>query len=326
MRGASLLGGFLPARPPIGLITYFSGGSSRETKQASFGNPALSLVFGGNLGAHTSVFGVWSGSGSPSELAANFSRIANRRELNLKVGLFEQNTTLFKSNEALLGNGYLIGSAAPSGHAVQAGRLGVEANGVVARRFFYAAGVVQNGGPGSHGDVYYHIGTKQGGMTFGGDEPDVDFDNPSFWDNASVQVAHWAYFGRVEDAGKPTARVRRFGLDAQLNLPFGSVWAGAMSGRDRDFTKADPTTGDWLINKSFTWFGEATYRVTSSVMAAYIYQYHDASDRPKGDEIQTHDVGLIGLLQDNIRLRLKFRYTPDGKKNEAVDLQLLIGF
>jgi hypothetical protein len=246
--------------------------------------------------------------------------------LTLRVGLFEQNTTLFKSNEALLGNGFLIGSANPSNHAVQTGRIGVEANGVFARRFFYAAGVVQNNGPGSHGDAYYHLGTKQGGMTFAGEEPDVDLDKPSFWDNASVQLAHWAYFGRVEDAGKPTARVRRFGLDAQLNMPFGSLWGGAVVGHDRDFTKADPVTGDWLINKSLTWFGEATYRVTSYLTGAYIYQYHDATERPKGEEIETHDVGLIGLLQDNIRLRLKFRFTPDGKKNEAVDLQALIGF
>jgi hypothetical protein len=326
MRGTSMVNSLLPARAPIGLITYFSGAYSQETDQATFGNPALSLVFGGNLGNHTSVFGVWSGNGSPSELAASFSRIAGRRELNLRVGLFEQNTTLFKSNEALLGNGFLIGSANPSGHAVQAGRIGVEANGVLGKRLFYAAGVVQNGGPGSHGDAYYHIGTKRGGMTFTGDEPDVDLDNPSFWDDASVQVATWGYFGRVEDAGKPTARVRRFGLDGQLNLPFGSLWGGVMAGHDRDFTKADPITGDWLINKSFTWFGEATYRVAPYLTAAYIYQYHDATDRMKGEQIESHDVGLIGLLQDNIRLRLKFRYTPDGKDNEAVDLQALIGF
>jgi hypothetical protein len=29
---------------------------------------------------------------------------------------------------------------------------------------------------------------------------------------------------------------------------------------------------------------------------------------------------------DNLRIRLKFKYTPDDVKNETVDLQALIGF
>ena len=46
----------------------------------------------------------------------------------------------------------------------------------------------------------------------------------------------------------------------------------------------------------------------------------------KGAAIQVHELGLIALAMDNLRIRLKFKYTPDDVKNEALDLQALIGF
>lgn len=329
MRGASLQDGLLPARAPIGLIAYFSAAYTNDDKQphqATFGSPLFNIVFGSNLGKHAAIFATVASNGSPNELVAHFSRLANRPELNLRVGLIEQSTTLFKTNESLL-SGYLIGSVTATGHAMQTARAGAELNGILGRRLFYAVGAVQNNGPGTAIDGYYHLGTKLGGMTYRGDEPDLDFDHPSFWDDASVQIAHWGYAGKLEDGGKETARIRRFGVDLQLNLPFGSLWGGAMAGFDRDFTKAAPgLPANGLLNKSLTYFGEASYRATSWLTAAYIYQFSDASSVVEGSEIQVHEAGLIALLMDNLRLRLKYRYTPDDIKNESLDLQALIGF
>ncbi len=328
MRGASMLDGLLPARPPIGLIAYFQASATNDDNlehKASFGNPSFNIVFGSNLGKHASIFGTVAGNGAPNELVGHFSRIANRPELNLRLGLIEQTTTLFKANESLLG-GYLIDSINPVGHAVGTARTGAELNGVVGRRYFYALGAVQNDGPGSAVDGYYHLGAKWGGMNYRGDEPEIDFDNPSFWDDASVAVATWGYLGKVEDAGKQTGRVRRYGVDVQLNLPFGSLWGGAMKGFDRDLTALGPTLpANGLRIESLTWFGEASYRATSWLTAAYIFQFHDASNIA-GKAMQSHDVGLVALMMDNLRFRLKFKYTPDDVKNESVDLQALIGF
>ena len=326
MRGASASDGLLPARPPIGLITYFSGAYSSDDKlphQTSFGSPQFTLVFGSNLGKHAAVFGTVAANGNANELVAHFSRLADRPELNLRLGLIEQSTTLFKTNEALLGP-YLIGSASPTGHAMQTGRTGVELNGVLGKRAFYALGAVNNNGPGTPVDGYYHLGTKIGGMTYRGDEPDIDFDHPSIWDSASLSLAHWGYAGTVEDSGKEVAKIRRFGFDLKLDLPFGSLWSGVMAGFDRDLTKGIGITSNGLKNKSVTWFGEATYRLTSWLTAAYIYQYHDASSLLEGHEVQTHDAGLLALVMDNLRLRLKYKHTSDDVS--SVDLQALIGF
>jgi hypothetical protein len=49
MRGASLLDGLLPARPPIGLIAYFAAAYTNDDQtkhQASFANPLFNIVFG----------------------------------------------------------------------------------------------------------------------------------------------------------------------------------------------------------------------------------------------------------------------------------------
>jgi hypothetical protein len=329
MRGASMMDGLLPARPPIGLIAYFAASYTNDdtqAHQATFTNPLFNIVFGSNLGKHAAIFGTVASNGTPNELVAHFARLANRPELNLRVGLIEQSTTLFKTNEGLLG-GYLIGSANPTGHAMQTARAGTELNGIVGRRFFYALGAVENNGPGTPLDGYYHVGTKVGGMTYRGDEPDIDFDRPSFWDQSSLQLAHWGYVGKVEDGGKELAKIRRFGFDMQLNLPFGSLWSGMMAGFDRDLTQVGPGLPlNGIRNKSLTWFGEASYRATSWLTAAYIYQFHDASSLVAGKEIQSHEVGLIALAMDNLRIRLKFKYTPDDMKNESLDLQALIGF
>jgi hypothetical protein len=329
MRGASLLDGLLPARPPIGLIAYFAAAYTNDDQtkhQSSFANPLFNIVFGSNLGKHASMFGTVSSNGTPNELVAHFSRLANRRELNLRVGLIEQSTTLFKTNESLLG-AYLIGTANPTGHAMQTARNGAELNGVVGKRLFYAVGAVQNNGAGSALDGYYHVGTKIGGMSYRGDEPDIDFDKPSFWDESSLQVAHWGYLGTTEEGGVKTAHIRRYGFDVQLNLPHASLWSGVMAGFDRDLTKIGPGLPvNGIHNKSLTWFGEASYRATSWLTAAYIYQFHDASSLVEGAAIQVHEVGLIALAMDNLRIRLKFKYTPDDVKNEALDLQALIGF
>ena len=324
MRGTSLGDALLPARPPVGLAAYFAGSYSNDEaldRNFTLGTPSFTILFGSNLGKHVAIFGTWGGQGSPNELVAHFSRIAGRPELNLRVGLFEQSTTLFKSNESFFGS-YMLGTSnALSGHAVSQSRIGAEANGTVAGRLFWALGTVQNAGPGSPMDGYYHLGYKFGGLSYTGQEPDIDFDNPSFLDDMHLALGHWGYLGKVESLeGTETATVRRLGLDAQLGLPSASIWGGMMLGLDRNLNAPmGPVT-----DESLTWFGEVSYRITAWLTAVYLYQYQDAASLV--EERQQHDIGVLTLLADNVRLRLRFSYTPDEVKNETADLQVLIGF
>src|SRR6185437_9770965 len=94
---------------------------------------------------------------------------------NLKVGRFEQSTTVFKTNEALLSR-YDLGTSTIDGHAVSLGRNGLEYNGMFFDRLFIAAGAVEEGNPGTAPALYYHAGTKLGGLDYAGREPNLDLD------------------------------------------------------------------------------------------------------------------------------------------------------
>jgi hypothetical protein len=320
MRGTTPWDGVLPARPPIGVVAFFAASYSSDralARKLTLGSPSFNLVFGSNLGRHVSVFGTWAGRGAPNELLLHFARIGGLPALNLKVGLFEQSTTLFKANEALLGS-YLLGASGLNGHAVSLSRIGAEANGTLGGRIFWALGLCENNGPGTPTDGYYHLGFKAGGLSWRGEEPDLDLENPSFWEGAWISLAHWGYLGDVEAAdGTPVAAIRRLGLDAQIDLGRGALWGGVMAGFDRDRAAA-------ATNRSLTWFAEASLRINAYLTAMYLYQYQDAASLPW--ELQQHDVGLVGLLMDNLRVRLRFSASRDRVRNESTDLQLLIGF
>jgi hypothetical protein len=320
MRGTTPWETLLPARPPIGLAATFAAAYTRDpgVKRAlTLGSPSFNLLFGSSLGPNASVFATWAGRGAPNELLLHLARIGGLSGLNLKLGLFEQSTTLFKANEALLGS-YLLGSSGLSGHAVSVSRIGAEANGVVGGRLFWALGLCENAGPGTPVDGYYHVGYKVGGLSWRGEEPDLDLDDPSPFQGAWLSLGHWGYLGRVEAAdASPVATIRRMGLDAQVDLGRGALWGGVMLGADRDRLVS-------ATNRSVTWFGEASYRINSYLTAMYVYQYQDASSLPW--EVQLHDVGLVGLLMENLRARLRVSATIDRVRNESADLQLLVGF
>lgn len=325
MKGQALGTGLLPVRPLIALVTTFSGSytTDRTTpNKTAVGTPSVNLVFGGPLSKRIGFFGAWSGQGAPSELSFTWSRpIKNRPELNFRFGLFEQSTTLFKNNESLLG-GYQLGTGTISGHAVSMGRIGAEAGGMLWDRTSWAAGWVANQGAGAPQDVYYQLSHRFGGMSFTGKEPDVDLESTSLLDDLSVTLSTWGYYGRIRsDSGITTQRPLRFGLDTQIRFKSLAAWGGLMLGRDH--YRATPLTAAW-DNKSLSWFAEGDWFITSWLALIYVYQYQDATSLRQ--EVQLHQAGLVGILMENLRVRLKGNYTPDRVRNDVVDLQVLLAF
>lgn len=283
----------------------------------SLNNPALRLMLGAELGRHVSVMATSPIGPKPDELLLHIARIGGRPELNLRLGLLEQSTTLFKNNQALLSRTF-VNTKSLSSHTMSVGRLGGELNGVFQKRGFYAAGVVQNAGPGSPADYYYHLGYKFGGMDLLGNEPDVDlFGEPGVLDNAHLQFGHWGYLGRVaDDTGDEILHeVRRVGLDVRLAYENLRLQGGTMLGFDKDVRRN-------LLDSSVTWFAEASYLATSWLTPIYQVQFQDAASLEEPEHL--HEVGLIGLLTENLRSRLSFAFSIDGKKNETGQLQLLL--
>ena len=320
MKGYSAMRTLFPSKLPVGLEATLSAGltNDRSAKNPSFGTPSLTLLLGSALGEHASFFGTLGLSRqTPNELYVHFARLLGRPELNVKVGLFEQSTTLFKANEALL-TSYLLGSSSLNGHTVSQGRLGVETNGVLFGRTFWAAGLVENGDPGTSFDYYYHLEQKIGGRNLLGEQRNIDPDEATFLDKVDVTIGQWGYIGRVVGAsGERLSRVGRLGFDAKIKVGRAGLWGGLMLGYDRDLVAFRNT-------QNVTWFAEASYQVRTWFMPMYMVQYQDSSGfmRPT----RHHDLGMIFLLLENMRLRIKGSFSDDDIRNDGAEAQLLVGF
>jgi hypothetical protein len=320
MQGISAQKALLPAQLPLGFVaqmpaTWTNEKGMEDTIELNKAN--ISLLFGGTLSEHYSFFGTWSGSGSPNELNLHVARILDRPELNLRLGQMEPTTTLFKNNERLIAP-FNVTTSSHTGHSVGSSRRGIELNGILFDHTFYALGTVKNGGFGSKFDYYYHLSHKIGGMDLHGEEPDIDLDDPSFWEDIVLTVSHYGYFGeRTDIDGTKEAQIMRFGLDAKLRIYDFTLWAGSMLGLDEDKLVG-------AKNESFTWFGEANYAFTSWLVASYMYSYQDSADSETYK--QRHDAGLILLPLENVRIRAKYGFTDDDIKNDVAEVHLLLGF
>lgn len=324
LRGTAAIAGFLPSTVPLALEGQLAVSHSTDPEvdnALAAGSPNLTLLMATALGDHASIFGTWTGTGPPDELYAHFARIGGLSELNLIVGQFEQTTTLFKSNDDLI-TGFQLGSSVISGHKVSQSRFGVEANGVLSflgDRTFWAAGVVQNDDFSSHWDGYYHLEHKIGGMSLLGEEPEIDLmADESFWEAVHATISTWGYFGTVRDiAGSDTADVQRFGVDLRLFVHGLTLYSGVMLGIDRDLANSRDVT-------SLTWFAELGYPITSWLEVLYAFQFQDSTDLET--ERQRHDIGVVALLIENIRARIRFSFTDDDIRNDTLEAQLLMAF
>ena len=325
LQGRSPLAGALPKNSPIALVAQASASHTFENVPeedqlpvVSPGGPSFNLLFAAPIGDNVTMFGTWPGSGGPNEMYAAFSRLFQTPALHLKVGLFEQTTTVFRTNENLLAP-YRLSTAAHNGHSVGQARMGVEASGVLGRRTFWAAGTVKNSDFGAHWDSYYHLEYKFGGIDLHGREPEVDLDaEPTLWEDSAVTVSHWGYLGKVSDpGGEDTAKIRRLGLDLKLQLTRTSLWSGYQLGLDQELVSNQQVT-------NVTTFVELSYAVRSWFRPMYLIQFVDSTTMER--ESISHDVGVIGLVTENLRLRASFRYTQDSVENEVANFQMLFAF
>ena len=81
---------------------------------------------------------------------------------------------------------------------------------------------------------------------------------------------------------------------------------------------------------SLQFFGEVAYSVSAWFMPMYSYQLQD--DASRQIEFQRHDVGIIFMPWENVRVRLRATFIADADHGEsideafeALDLQLLLG-
>jgi len=320
LTGIGALDAWLPRTVPISVEGTFAASMSTDdtTEPVVIGSPSLTLLSGAAFGEHVSLFGRWSTSGPAAELYLHLARLGGLPEVNLRAGYFEQTTTQFRPNENLMGS-YLHGTSPISGFIPSAPRGGIEANGVLrflGSRTFYAGGLVQNADLGSNMDGYFRLEQKIGGISLLGEEPEIDLmADESFWDSVYATVGGWGYFGRVGDLlGTNTHQIRRFALEANLYVHGFTLQGAVMMGFDEELMANRDVT-------SISWFLEAQYPLLSWLSLVYIYQYQDSNDLER--ERQQHDAGILALITENVRTRLKFSFSDDGVDNDIVELQFL---
>ncbi|MEZ0315160.1 MAG: hypothetical protein ACAI38_25595 [Myxococcota bacterium] len=317
MLGIGFMDATFPLVVPVAFIGTFGASYSNDDElehPIGFGSPSLKVMLGTTLGEHAALFTEWTGSGAPNRLFVHLTRLANRRELNVIIGRFEPTTTLLRANDSYFDT-FAVSGSPVDGHVLGQGRNGLEVNGVLWKRGFYAVGMVQNAGADSNFDAYYHASLKLGGANWLGEEPDIDLEETSWVDDISVELAQWGYYGLSGDFGVPGYELRRVGGDIRFGFRALRLRNGVMLGADVD-RRVD------LTNRSITNTTELSYGVTAWLTVAGQIDYQDAAAARSA--FTQYQLGLLALAFENVRARLAMGYADDDDSLFG-SLQLLVG-
>lgn len=269
--------GWIPGSPPIAIRLQLDTESTKdETKKYStnFEFPhEVELLWGGTFGEDLGFFGEveWKQRGN-MEVKQGFLKFQNplewagvpRRWLNLWWGQMDQTyLTSYRNldrvgiNHPLWGNktpkdftvrNLTTGATRTSGNSfrLQDMHPGIELNGILGSRLFWAGGVSTGGGEArfdidNHKDPYYMLRYKFGGRAYDGSLPGergVSLAAPASggWVDNALQIEHFGYFGKqristggAASASRSTDKFNRFGLALRwtwqdLDLAGGLVW------------------------------------------------------------------------------------------------------
>jgi len=275
--------GWIPGSPPIAIRLQVDTESTKdETKKYStnFEFPhEVELLWGGTFGEDLGFFGEveWKQRGGVSsndgkiETKQAFLKFQNplewagvpRRWLNLWIGQMDQvwltsyrNLDRVGINHPLWGNkkpddftvrNLTTGVTRRSGNSFRLQDMvpGIELNGILGSRLFWAGGVTTGAGESrfdidNHKDAYYKLRYKIGGRAYDGSLPGekgVSLAAPArgAWVDNALQIEHFGYFGRQRitttpaSASRSTDSFNRFGIALRwtwqdLDLAGGLVW------------------------------------------------------------------------------------------------------
>ena len=276
--------GWIPGSPPIALRLQIDTQSTKDENQkfsTNFEFPhEVELLWGGTFGEDLGFFGEveWKQTGGSSsgdghmETMQGLLKFQNplqwagvpRRWLNLWWGQMDQTyLTSYRNldrvgiNHPLWGNkkpndftvrNLAAGTTRTSGNnfRLQNMQPGIELNGILGSRLFWASGVTTGGGEArfdidNHKDPYYMLRYKFGGRAYDGSLPgekDISLaPRPSKgWVDNALQIEHFGYFGKqrittsgASSASRSTDKFNRFGAALRwtwedLDLAGGLVW------------------------------------------------------------------------------------------------------
>lgn len=276
--------GAIPGFVPISMMVHQRAVWDQEDEQSiiNFDFPfEWALFVGGDIGEMMSFFGEFimyeDGEVEGTErLFFQFNDLLTgdygffpENALNIKIGRFDVAADPFSAPIRRTLNRYLM-----SDHTVGNGawrlrnyQSGIEANGILARRFKYAVGVVNGnsalgGDDNQDKDFYYRAAYKFGGMALDGsgeDELGEELKQTKNWAERSIEIGTFGYVGAEEIAGlidDYNNKFYRIGGDAQIQYGNLQVLAAMMYGyNDREHTVPyDIETVSWLTQGEYVIF------------------------------------------------------------------------
>jgi len=269
--------------------------------------------------------------------------------MNIKVGLMDHQLMLSNNNTTRVGKNHpLWGNKKPSdwniggldkssvGFRLQDNQAGVEVSGVVARRLFLGAGLVNgNGGKrfdnNNHKDTYFKAKLKLFGRDFlgafdDGGEISMDTQSSGSWVDNSLLLEGFGYFG--EWSGDPSVDQNSFsqvGLSARAtvsNLDLSIAYV--KSRHDNPWFTAPATESE-----SDAMFAKAEYMFYPWLMGRLLYETLDWEEPPgtsvgsgyKGSLDQKRLLfGPVIAIRANIRAAFEFEYYTHHEAAEVNNL------
>ncbi len=259
----------------------------------------------------------------------HFGNWLSENALNIKIGRFYVaaepfHTATRRTLATLRVNDFNVGTNKWNFNDIQSG---IEANGIVAKRVRYAAGVVNGNGAtaddNNHKDVYYRLSYKHGGMAFdgsGAEELEDELVETENWVDNSVTLGTFGYFGLTGTNN------RFFRVGGDLRASYGNleVYGAGVYGEDNDVV----ATAD-VTSNSFVWFIGGDYVIFPWLMTSLRYEDENIEAGDDDADIERFVANLIMYPRANIRLLAEFHYYPefngdsDGNNLFMIDLAYL---
>lgn len=245
--------------------------------------------------------------------------------VNLKIGRFQPKLGLWKTNNKLsVTNNYLpytytvrrnvnpSDSDLDSEFKIEQAQDALEINSVIAKRLFFAAGLVNRKGQ-DNKEGYGHLSYKFGGADYVGNEPDVDLNKEeSILDFLTLTVGSYGYSGKNGSniAGSPRNSYYRVGLDSELQYKIFRLRALFGYGVDDNAT-TNETFMTLVRSKAFTTEAEVT--LLTNLIAAGRFEY--LQQEPKyvnaafNNSYTRRYIATLGYTPlQNFKLSTEFKY------------------
>lgn len=325
----------IPGKPPISLRVSSGFEYERDADiETAFEAPSLNLMSAGTLGEN---IGFYAGAhlfeegeiGSIDraflQISSLFSPHLPEKSLNLRIGQFIPNMVPFANHRGLALTPYAYNTYSALQEGLQAGhvhggsgeafgietfQLGVEASGIVQRRWRWGVGFVNGSGPvaesNSAKDGYARAAVKIGGMAFDGTGGSSETSSGKNWVDNSITLGTFGYLGSYPNDGNlgPGDFERnRWGFDVSLLVSDLNLFGGYIRGSDETLIDSEVQDAEYDL-----FFAEANYVLFPWLIGLGRFE---RADPDNNDTLERVVIGTTALYRANVKFVVETAMDPN---------------